>query len=54
MLHVLQRCWGERMATKSWQERLQKLLPSYGKDLISDPNLLMKLRKRNDELLKLA
>lgn len=54
MLQVLQRCWGERMATKSWQERLQKLLPSYGKDLISDPNLLMKLRKRNDELLKLA
>ncbi len=54
MLQVLQRCWGERMASRSWNERLQKLLPSYGKELSSEPNLLMKIRKRNDELLNLA
>ncbi|MCP4800047.1 MAG: malate:quinone oxidoreductase, partial [bacterium] len=54
ILQVLQRCWGERMASRSWNERLQKLLPSYGKELSSEPNLLMKIRQRNDELLNLV
>ena len=54
MLEVLQRCWRGKMASKSWQERLVQLFPSYGKDLNSDPKLLIEVRRRNNELLGLA
>lgn len=51
MLEVLQRCWSERMASESWQQRLQKLLPSYGHDPNSDPLLLRQMRIRSNTLL---
>lgn len=51
MLEVLQRCWSERMASESWQQRLQKLLPSYGHDPNSDPLLLRQMRIRSNKLL---
>ena len=51
MLEVLQRCWSERMESESWQERLRKLLPSYGQDLNSEPELLIKMRTRTDGLI---
>ncbi|KGG26735.1 MULTISPECIES: malate:quinone oxidoreductase [unclassified Prochlorococcus] len=51
MLEVLQRCWSERMESESWKQRLRKLLPSYGQDLNSDPELLKKMRTRTDGLI---
>ncbi len=53
MLEVLQSCWLEKMSTDIWQKRLKKLLPSFGKDLISDESLLDQLRHRSDSLLGL-
>ncbi len=53
MLEVLRRCWGARMESKLWKERLQRLLPSYGKDLTIDESLLLKVRSRNDSNLSL-
>ncbi|MFL0773082.1 MAG: malate:quinone oxidoreductase, partial [Prochlorococcus sp.] len=50
----LQRCWGERMASESWQRRLQELLPSYGQNPNADPALLIDMRQRSDALLNLA
>jgi malate dehydrogenase (quinone) len=54
MLEVLQRCWSERMASESWQKRLQELLPSYGQNPNADPALLIEMRQRSDALLNLA
>lgn len=51
MLEVLRRCWSDRMASDAWQYRLLELLPSYGKDPISDGNVLNKMRMRSDALL---
>ncbi|MFL0731145.1 MAG: malate:quinone oxidoreductase [Prochlorococcus sp.] len=54
MLEVLQRCWGERMASESWQKRLRELLPSYGQEPNADPSLLIDMRQRSDALLSLV
>jgi malate dehydrogenase (quinone) len=53
MLELLQRCFGERLATAAWQERLLQLLPSYAQDLNADAELLRRTRQRNDALLGL-
>ena len=54
MLEVLQRCWSKRMASESWQQRLRKLLPSYGQDPNFDPLLLLDMRQRSNALLGLG
>ncbi len=51
MLEVLQRCWGERMTSQEWQERLRNLLPTIGKDPNADLNVLLAMRQRSDSLL---
>ncbi len=53
MLEVLERCWGKRMSSLEWKERMDKLLPSLKKDLHSDPQQLHSTRRRNDDLLGL-
>ena len=53
MLEVLQSCWSEKMSTELWQQRLKKLLPSFGNELVSDETLLDKLRHRSNSLLGL-
>ena len=54
MLEVLQRCFKDRLASASWQERLQALLPSIGGDPVQDPELLQAMRQRSDALLGLS
>ncbi len=53
MLEILQRCWAKRMASQDWQQKLKKLLPSYGSDILRDKSLFDKIRNRNDSLLGL-
>lgn len=44
MLGLLQKCFPEKMAAGRWPERLHELIPSFGKSLNEDPELLAKLR----------
>ncbi len=53
MLEVLQRCWPEQMASEAWQQRLQRLIPSWGQSLGADPALLARVRERSNALLGL-
>ncbi|MFL0774145.1 MAG: malate:quinone oxidoreductase [Prochlorococcus sp.] len=53
MLEVLQRCWGERLATAAWQQRLKQLLPSFGLNTSTDPSQCRARRERSDALLQL-
>jgi len=54
MLEVLQRCWGEKMSTQCWQNKLRQLIPSFQLDIHSDKPLLDKIRQRTDSLLGLV
>ena len=51
---MLERCFASKLATQAWQERLQQLIPSYGRDLNSDAELLTRTRERSDSLLGLS
>ena len=53
MQEVLQRCFGERLASESWQQRLRQLLPSWGRDPVAEPVTLEAMRQRSDALLGL-
>ena len=53
MLQVLQRCWGGKIASDECRKRLQRLLPSFGQDLVVDTSSLLKTRKRSNSLLNL-
>jgi len=53
MLEVLQRCWADKMASDQWQKRLRRLLPSFQKDLLSEPSIFLQTRKRSSSLLNL-
>ena len=50
MLEVLSIGWSDQMSTKIWQEKLKRLLPSFGDNLVSNLSLLKEIRSRNDYL----
>ncbi|MBW0147533.1 malate dehydrogenase (quinone) [Marinobacter arenosus] len=54
MLDVLERCFPESLKTEAWQERLKRLVPSYGQSLVTDEELLTQVRARTLSTLKLA
>ncbi len=45
MIEVLERCFADRMQGE-WKTRLQTMIPSYGKDLKTDAELLLGIRER--------
>ena len=51
MLDVLHRCWAEKLATIPWKARLNKLIPSFGKNMDFDSPSLQKIRERNNQIL---
>ena len=53
MLEVLERCFGAKMATAEWQERLREIVPSYTVDLASDREAYRTIRGRVDRILGL-
>jgi malate dehydrogenase (quinone) len=52
MLNILERCFAERLP--EWRGTLEKMVPSFGKSLASDPELYRKLRAQADATLGLA
>ncbi|MGB0417116.1 MAG: malate dehydrogenase (quinone) [Coraliomargarita sp.] len=54
MLEVLERCFGARMASAEWQERLREIVPSYTLDLANDPQRYREIRAKVDRRLGLA
>ena len=54
MLEVLERCFPDRLASNRWQERLQRLLPSFNQDPLADPAVLLKMRERSNAVLGLS
>jgi malate dehydrogenase (quinone) len=54
MLDLLQRCFPERLKSAEWQQTLQELIPSYGRSLLKEEELALRMRQRSRELLQLA
>ncbi|MFT6653432.1 MAG: malate dehydrogenase (quinone) [Marinomonas primoryensis] len=53
MIEVLERCFKEKMAS-GWADKLNEMIPSYGKSLKTDPELLAEVRSYTLSTLKLT
>jgi malate dehydrogenase (quinone) len=51
MLTLLERCFPDRMPV--WRPRLQEAIPSYGRSLADDPELLAEVRSATMQTLEL-
>ncbi len=46
MLSLIERCFPDRMTSLTWQQRMKKMIPSYGESLIDNADLLQAVRTR--------
>ena len=53
MLDLLKRCFGERVASPAWQDKLKQMIPSYGQSLSDNPQLCDQIRAYTSEALEL-
>lgn len=53
MIELLDKCFPEKMNSVSWQNKMQQMIPSYGKSLNDNPELADSIRKKTSEVLKL-
>ena len=53
MLEVLEKCFGERMQSHIWKDKLSRMIPTYGRSLLDDPHLCRKIRDETSEVLRL-
>jgi malate dehydrogenase (quinone) len=53
MITILKRCFADRMSSESWQNKLKKMIPSYGESLGSDARLCAETRSWTSRVLRL-
>ena len=53
MINLLQRCFKDKVNSAAWQTKLQQMIPSYGKSLAKDAELLTQVRSMTSEVLGL-
>ena len=54
MIDVIERCFREKVGSSEWQSRLRTLVPSYGRSLVEDADLLESVRQRTLATLGLS
>ena len=54
MISVIENCFADRMQSEEWQEKMQAMVPSYGKSLTDDTELLKTVRQRTLSVLGLS
>lgn len=54
MIDVIERCFNQQIKSDGWQQKMATLIPSYGKSLIDDADLLKQVRQRTLSTLKLS
>ena len=54
MLGLLDRCFPGEMKTPAWQEKIREMIPSYGRSLASEPELLARARENANRVLALS
>ena len=53
MVDLIGRCFKDQFETPEWQEKLKKMIPSFGQKLNDNPDLLKEIRKETASVLKL-
>ncbi|WP_345249844.1 malate:quinone oxidoreductase [Nibrella saemangeumensis] len=53
MIDLLNRCFPEQMQSEAWQNKLQEMIPSFGKSLAKDAQLLQQIREHTSRILDL-
>jgi malate dehydrogenase (quinone) len=51
MVHVLERCFGDKLTASAWLPKLKEMIPSYGQSLADNPALAQRLRAETAEIL---
>ena len=54
MTDVIERCFATQMKSNDWQNKMKRIVPSYGKSLIDDADLLKQVRERTLKTLNLV
>jgi malate dehydrogenase (quinone) len=53
MLEVIKKCFAVPLNTNDWQQKLKEIIPSFGKTLATEPELLRNLRTKNNNTIGL-
>ena len=53
MVHVLERCFPEKLSSGTWLAKLKEIIPSYGQSLIDNPALCQRLRAETASVLNI-
>jgi malate dehydrogenase (quinone) len=53
MLELMEKCFADEIHTEAWQQKLRDMIPSYGKLLNDNPDLLATVREHSDKALGL-
>ncbi|RYG41007.1 MAG: malate:quinone oxidoreductase, partial [Chitinophagaceae bacterium] len=53
MLDLLQKCFPGKMSSEAWQTKLKKMIPTFGKQLSGNTQLIDETRSRTSNILKL-
>lgn len=53
MMSIVERCYEERLQKSDWQNKIHELIPSYGKSLTDDAELMETVRARTLSVLEL-
>ena len=53
MVELIGKCFKDQFETPEWQEKLKKMIPSFGQKLNENPELLSEIRKETSRALKL-
>jgi malate dehydrogenase (quinone) len=54
MLNLLSLCFKKRVQSEEWQNKLKLMVPSYGRSLAQEADLLDEIRSRTTEVLRLS
>ncbi len=54
MLELIRKCFSEKAASAEWQQKLQEMIPSFGKKLNEDPAFLEEIRNYTATTLELV
>lgn len=53
MLGLMERCFKDQIQSEAWQSAIKKMIPSYGKKLANEPELLEEVRTKSNQTLGL-
>jgi malate dehydrogenase (quinone) len=53
MLHVIERCFGEKLNAAGWLPKLKEIIPSYGQSLAENPALGLRVRAETAAVLNI-